>query len=90
LQIRSARCIGHDAAALRELKVEPFDLVIRGGTVVTATDMMRADIGIRAEASPPLPKASMPPAARSTLAGFSSCRAGSTPTRISSSWPPPG
>jgi dihydropyrimidinase len=31
------------------LKVEPFDLVIRGGTVVTATDMMRADIGIRAE-----------------------------------------
>jgi dihydropyrimidinase len=31
------------------LKVEPFDLVIRGGSVVTATDMMRADIGIRAE-----------------------------------------
>ncbi len=29
--------------------MEPFDLVIRGGTVVTATDMMRADIGIRAE-----------------------------------------
>jgi dihydropyrimidinase len=49
LQIRSARCTGHIAAAAREVKVEPFDLVIRGGTVVTATDMMRADIGIRAE-----------------------------------------
>jgi hypothetical protein len=31
LQIRSARCTGHIAAAVREVKVEPFDLVIRGG-----------------------------------------------------------
>jgi dihydropyrimidinase len=29
--------------------MEPFDLVIRGGTVVTATDVMRADVGIRGE-----------------------------------------
>lgn len=27
--------------------MEAFDLVIRGGTVVTATDVMRADVGIR-------------------------------------------
>lgn len=29
--------------------MEPFDLVIRGGTVVTASDVMRADVGIRGE-----------------------------------------
>jgi dihydropyrimidinase len=29
--------------------MEPFDLVIRGGTVVTATDVMRADVGIRGD-----------------------------------------
>ena len=29
--------------------MEPFDLVIRGGTVVTAADVMRADVGIRGE-----------------------------------------
>jgi dihydropyrimidinase len=30
--------------------MKPFDTVVRGGTVVTATDMMRADVGIRGEA----------------------------------------
>src|SRR5215207_582370 len=29
--------------------MQPFDLVIRGGTVATATDTMRADVGIRGE-----------------------------------------
>ncbi len=29
--------------------MQPFDIVIRGGTVVTATDSMRADVGIRGE-----------------------------------------
>lgn len=29
--------------------MQPFDLVIRGGTVVTATDSMRADVGVRGE-----------------------------------------
>ena len=29
--------------------MKPFDIVIRGGTVVTATDSMRADVGIRGE-----------------------------------------
>jgi dihydropyrimidinase len=29
--------------------MQPFDLVIRGGTVVTATDTMAADVGIRGE-----------------------------------------
>jgi dihydropyrimidinase len=29
--------------------MRPFDIVIRGGTVVTATDAMRADVGIRGE-----------------------------------------
>jgi len=29
--------------------MQPFDVVIRGGTVVTATDSMRADVGIRGE-----------------------------------------
>ena len=29
--------------------MQPFDLVIRGGTVVTATDTMQADVGIRGE-----------------------------------------
>ena len=29
--------------------MQPFDLVIRGGTVVTATEEMRADVGIRGE-----------------------------------------
>jgi dihydropyrimidinase len=29
--------------------MQPFDTVIRGGTVVTATDSMRADVGIRGE-----------------------------------------
>jgi dihydropyrimidinase len=29
--------------------MKPFDLVVRGGTVVTASDMMRADVGIRGE-----------------------------------------
>jgi hypothetical protein len=57
--------------------------------VVTATDMMRADIGIRAERIAAIAEGLIPPAARSTLAGFWSCRAVDT-TRISSSWPPPG
>lgn len=30
--------------------MEPFDLVIRGGTVATASDVMTADVGIRGEA----------------------------------------
>jgi dihydropyrimidinase len=29
--------------------MQPFDLVIRGGTVATATDSFKADIGIRGE-----------------------------------------
>lgn len=29
--------------------MQPLDLIIRGGTVVTATDTMRADVGIRGE-----------------------------------------
>jgi dihydropyrimidinase len=29
--------------------MKPFDIVVRGGTVVTATDAMRADVGIRGE-----------------------------------------
>ena len=29
--------------------MQPFDLVIRGGTVATATDTMQADVGIRGE-----------------------------------------
>src|SRR5690242_14760963 len=29
--------------------MQPFDLVIRGGTVATATDIMRADVGILGE-----------------------------------------
>jgi dihydropyrimidinase len=32
-----------------EDEMQPFDLVIRGGTVVTASDTMRADVGIRGE-----------------------------------------
>ena len=27
--------------------MQPFDLVIRGGTVATATDSFKADVGIR-------------------------------------------
>ena len=27
--------------------MQPFDLVIRGGTVATATDVMKSDVGIR-------------------------------------------
>ena len=27
--------------------MQPFDIVIRGGTVATATDTMMADVGIR-------------------------------------------
>ncbi len=29
--------------------MKPFDIVVRGGTVVTAMDAMRADVGIRGE-----------------------------------------
>ena len=29
--------------------MKPFDIVVRGGTVVTATDLMLADVGIRGE-----------------------------------------
>jgi hypothetical protein len=35
-----------------------FDLVIRGGTVVTATDTLRADIGSVTAKSPPSPTSS--------------------------------
>src|SRR5437868_315697 len=30
-----------------ERRMQPFDLVIRGGTVATATDSFKADVGIR-------------------------------------------
>src|SRR5882757_3218573 len=30
-----------------EIPMQPFDLVIRGGTIATATDTMKADLGIR-------------------------------------------
>ena len=30
--------------------MQPFDLVIRGGTVATATDSFKADVGIRGSA----------------------------------------
>jgi dihydropyrimidinase len=29
--------------------MQPFDLVIRGGTVATATDSFKADVGIRGD-----------------------------------------
>src|SRR5712671_2238775 len=35
---------------LTETPMQPFDLVIRGGTIATATDTMKADLGIRGEA----------------------------------------
>jgi dihydropyrimidinase len=32
-----------------EIPMQPFDLVIRGGTIATATDTMKADLGIRGQ-----------------------------------------
>ena len=40
--------------------MQPFDLVIRGGTVATATDIMQADIGILGETFCPEASTAMP------------------------------
>src|SRR6202043_3718243 len=37
------------AGKQRDNEMETFDLVVRGGTVVTATDTAEADVGIRGE-----------------------------------------
>src|SRR3954464_13407419 len=41
---------GHDGCDCDgESRMNPFDLVIRGGTVATATDSFKGDVGIRGE-----------------------------------------
>ena len=65
-----------------------FDLVIRGGTVVTAADVGKSDIGVkdgRIAALAVKHTARAPPPKASTLRASWSCRAASTATSISTS-----
>ena len=70
--------------------MQPFDLVIRGGTVATATDSFKADVGIRGTTVAAIgegPRQGQ--AARSTRAANWCCPAASTATATSSSCRPP-
>ena len=62
-----------------------FDLVIRGGTVVTAADVGKSDVGVKDGRIVALPKICRAPPPRSTLPAFWSCPAVSTATSISTS-----
>ena len=70
-------------------KSPPYDTVIRGGTVVTATDSMKADVAISGETIVAIGRELPRARARSTRRGGWCCRAASTPTAISSSCPRP-
>ena len=65
-----------------------FDILIRGGMVVTGAGMVRADLGIRGEKIVESGPTSTPNAAsaRSMRPASSCCRASSTCTPIRSTW----
>ena len=66
-------------------KSPPYDIVIRGGTVVTATDSMKADVAISGETIVAIGR-DLPAGVREIDAtGGWCCRAASTPIAISSS-----
>ena len=60
-----------------------YDLVVRGGTVVTASDSTAADIGVRAGRVAAIGKELAPGTRRSRPPGSWCCPAGSTCTPIS-------
>jgi dihydroorotase-like cyclic amidohydrolase len=69
--------------------MQPFDLVIRGGTVATATDSFKADVGIRGDKIAAIAEGLDKGSKRSTRAADWCCPAVSTATATSSSCPPP-
>jgi len=62
-----------------------FDLVIRGGTVVTAADVGKSDVGVKDGRIVALAEDLPGAASESTLPASWSCRAVSTATSISTS-----
>jgi hypothetical protein len=67
-----------------------YDIVVRGGTVATASDVFRADVGIRGETIAAIASTCPPARGRSTLRASSFYPAASIPTPMSSSSPRPG
>ena len=71
-----------------EMDMNAFDLVIRGGRVVTESDDMLADVGVRAGRVVALGEGWIVAGRRSTRQGSWSCRAASIRTAILPSFPP--
>ena len=70
----------------RATRMSDFDLVIRGGTVATASEVFEADVGVSGERIAALgPSLARAAGARSTRAASSCCPAASTATATSSS-----